>query len=92
MIRTSIWVSLIGALVGIGWIAGKAQTSQPDFEIVVKASSGETSIECVRGCELAWVERGLNPNSQTMRTFTFKCSGGTGPYCQSGKVGGWIKP
>ena len=71
MIRASLRIALAAVLVGIGWMAGKAQTSEPDFEVVVNAPSGETTIECVRGCELAWVERGLNPNSQPMRTFTF---------------------
>ena len=40
---------MVAALVGIGWMAGKAQTSEPDFEVIVNAPSGETTIECVRG-------------------------------------------
>ena len=88
MIRATLRIALVGVLVGMGWMAGKAQTSEPDFEVVVNAPSGETTIECVRGCELAWVERGLNPNSQPMRTFRFNCSGAR---CSSHKVGGWIK-
>jgi len=59
MIRTSLRIATVAALVGIGWMAAKAQTSEPNFEIVVSAPSGETTIECVRGCELSWVERGL---------------------------------
>jgi len=92
MVRAGVRIAMIAALLCIGWLTGKAQTSQPDFEIVVNASSTETSIECVRGCELSWVERGLNPNSGTMRTFRYACHGGIGPYCPTGKVGGWIKP
>jgi hypothetical protein len=77
-------------------MAAKAQTSEPDFEFVVNAPTGETTVECVRGCELAWVQRGLNPNSKPMPTFTFKCgSGAVGgaaeARCSSFKVGGWIK-
>ena len=92
MIRASLRIATVAALVGIGWMAAKAQTSEPNFEIVVNAPSGETTIECVRGCELSWVERGLNPTAQTMKTFTFKCSGSADGRCSSHKVGGWVKP
>ena len=92
MIRASLRIAIAAIFVGMGWIAGRAQTSQPAFEIVVNAPSGETMIECVRGCELAWVERGLNPNSTPMPTFTFKCSGTADGRCSSRKVGGWTKP
>jgi hypothetical protein len=74
--RSAKRIAAIAALVGLGWVAAKAQTSEPDFEVVVTAPSGETTIECVRGCELAWVQRGLNPNSKPMQSFTFKCGGG----------------
>ena len=32
---------------------------RPDFELIVNAPAGETRIECVRGCGLLWVERGI---------------------------------
>ena len=86
-LRFAIAIALAG---GMGWMAAKAQTSEPNFEVVVNAPSGETTIECVRGCELAWVERGLNPNSRPMKTFTFKCDGA--PRCSSHRVGGWVRP
>jgi len=88
MIRRSLRIGIVAALIGIGWMAGKAQTSQPDFEFVVNAPSGDTTIECVRGCSLSWVERGLNPNAGASATFKYSCSG---ERCSSGKVGGWIK-
>jgi hypothetical protein len=90
MRRTSLRIAVVAALVGIGWMAGKPQTSEPAFEIVVNAPEGETTIECVRGCALAWVERGVNPNAQPISTFTFKCSGAV-VSCSSARVGGWIK-
>ena len=90
MILASLRIALAAVLVGIGWMAARAQTSEPDFEVVVNAPSGETTIECVRGCELAWVQRGLNPNSQPSRTFRFNCSGAADSRCSSYKVGGWI--
>ena len=91
MIRASFLIAIAALLVGLGWTAAKAQTYDPNFEIVVNAPVGETSIQCVRGCNLAWVERGLNPNSQPMPTFTFKCTGSAADArCSSAKVGGWI--
>jgi hypothetical protein len=74
------------ALVGFGWMAAKAQSTTPDFELVVDAPSGATSVRCVRGCSLAWVERGLDPNSGAFPTFDYSC---TAPRCASGRIGGW---
>ena len=97
MVSTALRIVMITALVGIGWMAAKAQNSEPDFEFIVNAPTGKTTIECVRGCELAWVQKGLSPNSTPMPTFWFECgSGGSGgsttePRCSSFKVGGWIK-
>lgn len=71
----------------LGWALGRAQTSAPDFEIVVNAPGGPTTIECVRGCTLAWVERGLNPNSRATAKFSFSCGASE---CSSGRVGGWV--
>ena len=85
---TRMLVMTIAALilVGLGWLAGAAQSS-PDFELRVNAPGGETTIECVRGCNLAWVERGINPNAQPIDTFTYACSA---DRCSSGRVGGWL--
>ena len=78
------------ALVGTGWAAAKAQTSAPDFELVVDAPAGPTTIKCVRGCALMWTERGINPNSTPQSSFDFACSGTTTQRCSSATVGGWI--
>jgi hypothetical protein len=97
MIRAGLRIAMVAALMGIGWMAAKAQTSEPDFELIVNAPNGETTIECVRGCELAWVQRGLNANSKPMPKFLFGCGGGavggdaSEARCSSFKVGGWIK-
>lgn len=80
------------ALIGAGWVAAKAQTPSPEFELIVNAPAGETSIECVRGCTLRWVERGFNPNDEGSPTFSFKCSGATVERCSSARVGGWLTP
>ena len=89
MTRALIRLAIAAALVGAGWAAGQAQTSEPDFEVIVDAPVGETTIECARGCALALVERGLNPSSVPMQKFTFKCTSVS--RCSSRRVGGWIK-
>ena len=91
MVSTGLRIAVVAVLVSVAWVAGRAQSSQPTFEIVVDAPAGQTTIQCVRGCELSWVERGVNPNAQTMQTFTFKCNAPSG-RCSSLKVGGWLKP
>jgi hypothetical protein len=79
------------ALVGVGWVAAKAQTPAPAFELIVDAPVGPTTIKCVRGCTLMWVERGINPNSTPQPAFEFACSG-LATRCSSARVGGWITP
>jgi hypothetical protein len=91
MVRTSLRIVMVAALMGTGWMAGRAQTTEPNFEIVVEAPAGETTIRCVRGCELSWVERGRTPTAETMPTFRFDCSSPSG-RCSSHRVGGWLKP
>jgi hypothetical protein len=74
-------------LIGIGWGA-KTQTRVPDFELIVNAPGGETTIECVRGCTLKWVERGIIGEVPPQETsFYFSCGG---QRCSSAKVGGWL--
>ena len=91
MLRSSVYVLIATTLLMVGWIAGKAQTLSPTFELVVNAPAGETTVECVKGCELAWVERGVNPNAIPKPSFTFKCSGAAVTRCSSARVGGWIR-
>jgi len=84
-------IIVVFALTGVGWIAAKAQApaSAPDFELQVDAPGGPTTITCVRGCKLVWVERGINPNAIPQRSFDFACSANR---CSSSRVGGWIDP
>jgi hypothetical protein len=87
--RTTIQI-LVGVILAfLGWTLGRAQTSTPAFELIVNSPGGETTIECVKGCELAWVERDLNPDSAPARSksFKYRC---TGSRCGSGRVGGWL--
>ncbi len=90
MVRLFVRALIAVALIAAGWVAAKAQPSTPDFEIVVDAPVGETTIECKRGCNLAWVARGVNPASTPATTFKFNCGGGSVARCSSYAVGGWL--
>jgi hypothetical protein len=94
--RTRLKFVLVAvAFSALGWTFGRAQSRQPDFELVITAPGGPTNttpegmtkVECVRGCELIWAERGLNPNSRGSSTFRFGCGA---EWCASGRIGGWI--
>jgi hypothetical protein len=90
--RTVLRVAVAVALAGGGWAVGKAQAPQPDFELIINAPAGHTSVECLRGCELMWVERGVNPNDTPQRAFSFSCHGPGVQRCSSARIGGWMKP
>jgi hypothetical protein len=83
---------IASALLGTGWMAATAQTPNPDFELVVDAPAGATTITCLRGCRLMWIERGIPSNSTTMQSFQFSCRGNGVERCSSSKVGGWVTP
>jgi hypothetical protein len=92
MTRIVLRAAVIVAAMGMGWAVARAQTAEPAFELVVDAPVGPTTITCVKGCTLAWVERGVNPDSRPTPTFSFECSGPNVQRCSSHKVGGWIAP
>jgi hypothetical protein len=86
-------IAIAVGLVLLGWVAGRAQgVAEPDFEITVNAPEGETVIECVRGCNLQWVSRGLIPGVTPQRNFSYKCLNSPSGRCNSGRVGGWVQP
>ena len=86
--RRTTWTCVLALVaVLIGWIAGHAQAGNPDFELIVNAPRGDTSIQCVRGCDLKFIER-LNANSEAIPTFTFSCGAS---QCSSGRIGGWLR-
>ncbi len=85
-------VVMVGLILA-GYMAGRAQTTTPAFEIVVDAPGGETFVRCVKGCTIKWVERGNNPASKPIPAFRFACNSGTGGgRCSSGRIGGWLEP
>jgi len=87
--RAARRAALVVTLVLLGWVVGRGQSSVPEFELIVDAPSGETTIQCVRGCKLAWVERGVNPSSTPIPAFTYRCNAAR---CSSGRVGAWSNP
>ena len=91
MRRTAYRVLMAAGLIALGWAAGSSQTSQPDFEIVVNSPVGETTVECRRGCALAWVERGDPATKTSEPTFSYECGGPAAQRCSSGRIGGWVK-
>lgn len=99
MTRIVVQFGLAAALVLTGWMAGRAQMTEPDFVIEVETKAGdlrETVVKCVQGCGLAFIERGVNPASSPMREFTFRCNHNpaTEPSpatCTSHRYGGWLR-
>jgi len=89
MARTILRATVVFAAMALGWAVAKAQTPAPDFELIVDAPVGATTITCVKGCTLAWVERGVNPSALPAAAFSYNCGGGSVQRCASGKVGGW---
>jgi hypothetical protein len=83
------------ALVGLGWAAATAQAPQtPDFELsVTTKSDGQTTIACVRGCGLQWIERIVPDRAGAKPSFSYGCYNAWDKYpqgCPSGRLGGWI--
>lgn len=91
MKRTACRVFIAAGLITLGWVAGHSQASQPDFELIVNSPKGETTVECRRGCKLAWVERGDPASKTPAPTFTYGCNGGDAAQrCSSARIGGWV--
>ena len=91
MKRTALRLLFAITLIAMGWTIGRAQGSVPDFELRIDAPAGRTNVECVRGCQLAWVER-MVPGTVTPNktTFTYACGNSPDGRCVSGRIGGWI--
>jgi hypothetical protein len=85
--RIAVQVGIAMTLVLAGWALGRSQAVTPDFEVVIDAPGGETTIQCVKGCKFAWVGRGINPNAARIANFKYAC---TGERCSSGRIGGWL--
>ena len=47
MKRHVLRIAIAAGLLALGWTAGRAQTSAPDFELIVNSPAGDVSVECV---------------------------------------------
>ena len=63
MWRNAVRVLVIAGLIGAGWVAGRAQSVAPDFELVVSAPAGSAQITCIRGCAITWAPFVQQPTS-----------------------------
>ena len=54
MVKHLVRLAVVLGLVALGWSAGRAQTTAPDFELAVIRYPGgaDMQVECVRGCKL----------------------------------------
>ena len=81
----------VAALVGLGWMAGKAQTPEVgDFQIKIDAPAGFTTVECVRGCTLQGARDAGLPPDPNKRTYAYGCSGQGVERC-TGAANGFVK-
>jgi hypothetical protein len=74
------------ALVGLGWVGGRAQATQADFELEVSSPNGRTTITCRRGCGLQFIRNAPN-KAEAQPSFTYECT--NSPKC-GGTVQGWV--
>ena len=82
MTRMLFRLAFAVALLGIGWSA-RAQTTVADFELTVDAPSGETVINCAKGCNFTH-DVGLTETEARANTphtqFSFRCNA---PRCRA---------
>ena len=90
MRRVFVGILTAVALLGAGWSAGRAQTSQPDFVLRVDGPAGPTTVTCVRGCELVFACSADNPRAGHMTTFSYGCNSTDG-RCSSREIAGWVR-
>jgi hypothetical protein len=76
-------------LLGLGWALGYAQRVEPEFMIQIDAPAGETSVECLSGCELVGARDVENPRAGRMKTYRYRCGGESAQRC-TGRVAGWL--
>ena len=83
--RGTVRIAIAAALLGLGWSVGRAQSARPDFELLIDAPGGETSVTCTRGCALIWTGKQVSVEAKSLQTF--KCS--NQERC-SATMGGWV--
>lgn len=86
-IRRQVFLACL--LVGLGWVIGYAQRSQPEFMLAIDAPVGETRVECVSGCNLMGARDLGNPVARRLKVYTYSCRGINVQRCGA-QVGGWV--
>jgi hypothetical protein len=79
-------------LIALGWVAVQTQEDAADFELIVDAPAGETHVECLSGCSLLWIGRGIPQDAEPKTNFSFRCGGPGVERCSSFRIGGWLTP
>jgi hypothetical protein len=73
------------ALIGLGWAAAKAQSSQGDFALSVEGGSNQITVSCLTGCKVG------TPGAPTAAQKSFKFTCNTSQGCQApGPIAGWL--
>lgn len=83
MIRTVVALAFLIA----GWMAGRAQTSSPEFTLEIDAPGGWTTVVCAKGCELQGGRDLGVPGNIPKANYYYACSGNR---CKA-TVNGWLK-
>ena len=86
MRRTLVRIVIALGLLAAGWSAGRAQSAQPDFVLLVDSPDGKTTVECVRGCEL--VHARSADIAKHLPSFTYTCR--NAGRCSSQEIAGWL--
>ena len=81
--------SLAFVLVGLGWVVGYTQRSEPEFMMAIDAPVGETRVECLSGCELMGARDLGNPNAGRLKVYAYGCSGRNVKRCKA-QIAGWL--
>ncbi|HET9394754.1 MAG TPA: hypothetical protein VFO36_01760 [Nitrospiraceae bacterium] len=76
-------------LLGLGWTLGYAQRAEPEFMIQIDAPVGDTTVECLSGCELMGARDVGNSRAGRMKTYRYRCGGESIQRC-SGRAAGWL--
>jgi hypothetical protein len=89
MKRAAIRSVIALALLGAGWVVGRAQTPSPEFTLAIDAPVGETKVVCVKGCTLQGARDEGNPHNKPVPHYSYGCSGRGVQRC-SARVNGWL--
>ena len=86
-IATRAFLALV--LLAIGWSAGYAQRTKPEFIVAIDAPAGNTRVQCVSGCELLGARDVESAGAGRMQTYEYGCSSAPGGRCMA-RVAGWL--